>query len=303
MLQKGGQIKSYWADCVFTSIVDEDDVITISTTHGIWATINRVEGYTTSFCLSNTYTDNPATLSYTTALPTAEDLNTFKYLYVKRYKQALPLPYVTYRTFELKNPYFKLDSDSGKIEAKDMVAEGGLFTNINADGGQFNNINVEFGEFENLKINNSLFKFSNFVNFIYNSASYNSLAEAGTVYFQSFVDTKLHSKLTEESNTIRFACNLKLMIDIYTNQTIDMITIVNCTQAILYTASNKVKFTIDSGFINYESSSEKRVEQLVSGELSFGNNYARVKLQGDTHSIDSDTDASSIREVEMKLWY
>ena len=147
MLQRGGQIKSYYADCVFTSIEEDDNDITISNTYGVWHKFEASASLRQfwSFCLSNVYTDNPSSLTYTETLPTIEELNTYKYLYAEltRYG-ASPI----YETYELKNPYFKLDSDTGKIEARDMVAIGGEYQNIevhdiNAEGGVFRNIEID----------------------------------------------------------------------------------------------------------------------------------------------------------------
>ena len=153
-LQEGGAIKSFLADNQFTSVTTESGTIMLNTSSGVWKTFESTDRY----CCTDTDTENYSSLSYVTySSITVANLNSKKFLYVRHGASNY-----TYDKYDLK-AYFKLEGDTGKITAKDMVADGGTFTNINANnmtvtGGQFNQINATGGTFTNINAIDGNFK-------------------------------------------------------------------------------------------------------------------------------------------------
>lgn len=136
-LQQGGQIKSYWAENnpVFTNVILNNTSFEIYTAVGLWYQQEKESFEKFYFCLSNEYTNSRSSLTYQTEDPTIEELNQYSYLYIKITKSSQSGSINQYYTVELQKPYFKLDSDTGKITARDMVA-----INMHANGGVFSTI-------------------------------------------------------------------------------------------------------------------------------------------------------------------
>ena len=136
-LQQGGQIKSYWAENnpVFTNVILNNTSFEIYTAVGLWYQQEKESFEKFYFCLSNEYTNSHSSLTYQTEDPTIEELNQYSYLYIKITKPSQSGSINQYYTVELQKPYFKLDSDTGKITARDMVA-----INMHANGGVFSTI-------------------------------------------------------------------------------------------------------------------------------------------------------------------
>lgn len=136
-LQQGGQIKSYWADCVYTEVEVDGNVTNIYNSFGLWKSFENIpRRIRYSFSCVDTETDTPENLSYSSTI-TVEELNANRYLYIRIENISGIQTHESYNSFPLTNPYFKLDADTGKITARDMEAEGGQFHNINAIGGTF----------------------------------------------------------------------------------------------------------------------------------------------------------------------
>lgn len=140
-LQQGGAIKSFLADNQFTAVTTEDNKIKFKTTEGTWK-----EFVTTDrFCVTDEDTESYSSLTYSSSV-TVADLNSAKFLYVRHGASNY-----TYEKHGLK-AYFKLENDTGKITARNMIADGGTFNNISAK-----NINVIGGIIESLSSENETF--------------------------------------------------------------------------------------------------------------------------------------------------
>lgn len=140
-LQQGGAIKSFLADNQFTAVTTEDNKIKFKTTEGTWK-----EFVTTDrFCVTDEDTESYSSLTYSSSV-TVADLNSAKFLYVRHGASNY-----TYEKHGLK-AYFKLENDTGKITARNMIADGGTFNNISAE-----NINVRGGIIESLSSENETF--------------------------------------------------------------------------------------------------------------------------------------------------
>lgn len=239
-LQHGGQIKSYWADCVFTDI-EKDSVakkITINNTYGLWHQFSWGVRSHYKFCLSNVYTDTPESLTYSETLPTVEQLNSYKYLYAE---YATIGDESEYETYELKNPFFKLDSDTGKIEARDMVA----------DGGTFNNLNCQF-----LNIDNSFFRFNNLVVVEFNTSE-KSMQDGLDWFFTQLCDTDIAENLKSYNGNKPYICNA--FMKIYTSN-IDFFGL--ATKATIVLTDERVSITFTQSIVT------KRINQ--TGDTGIG---------------------------------
>lgn len=239
-LQEGGQIKSYWADCVFTDI-EKDSVarkITINNTHGLWHQFSWGVRSHYEFCLSNEYTDTPESLSYDETLPTVAQLNSYKYLYAEK---ATAGDESKYETYELQNPYFKLDADTGKIEARDMVADGGIFDNLNC---QF------------LNIDNSFFRFNNLVVVEFNTSE-KSMQDGLDWFFTQLCATDIAENLKSYNGNKPYICNA--FMKIYTSN-IDFFGL--ATKATIVLTDERVSITFTQSIVT------KRINQ--NGDTGIG---------------------------------